>query len=135
MPKYCHTRIPCPTCPFRRDTPGTIPVRLYAERIIEITSMVAPEDGQGGGFPCHKTVDHDDRDRATELECAGALIFAYKLGQTSQTIRIAERLGLVDPELVESSHWPEVFDSVEEMLETALDANNKKAAGRRRRRR
>ena len=129
--KLCHVTKPCASCPFRRDGDGFTPVRLYTERVHEVVSVVAPIDGRGGTFPCHKTVDHDDRDPDTERECAGALIFAYKLGASSQMTRIAERLGLIDPELAEGAHR-EIFDTLDEMLETALDY--KPAAGRRKRR-
>jgi len=130
MPKYIHTAKPCISCPFRRDADGVTPIRLYRARIIEIASAVAPANGQGGGFPCHKTVDHDERDPRRELECAGALIFAYKQGEVSQLVRIMERMGGIDRELAEGEH-PDVFDSIDEMLATALD-NPKRAAGRRR---
>lgn len=113
-----HVKVPCKQCPFRRDEGA---VRLRADRIIEITDLVAPPDGQGGTFPCHKTVDHDDRQPAKELQCAGAIIFGYKQGTSSQFVRICERLGGIDPALADSERWPEIFDDVDEMLETALD--------------
>lgn len=116
-----HCKVPCKECPFRREGG----VRLYAARIDEIVSVVAPIDGCGGTFPCHKTVDHDDCDERSELQCAGAIIFAYKQGTSSQYIRICERLGGVDRALAEGD-WPEIFDDVDEMLATAIDNQPKK---------
>lgn len=117
MTKRCHMPKPCDDCPFRRENG----IRLYAERIVEIVGCVAPEDMQGGNFPCHKTVEHDARDRRSELECTGGLIFAYKQGLSSQGTRIAERLGLIDPALADQP-WPEIFDDLDEMLGQAIDA-------------
>lgn len=108
--KRCHVPTPCNNCPFRKV--GGI--RLRRARVLELHD-------KGGAFPCHKTVDHDDRDRSTERECAGAIIFAYKEEGpgAGQMLRVSERLGLVDPALAEDEH-PEIFDSLDEMLEVAL---------------
>ena len=130
MKELCHMPRPCVGCPFLRDGDGVKPVRLYADRIVEIVGAIAPEDSRGSNFPCHKTVDHDNRNRQTEKECTGGLIFAYKLGQTSQLTRICERLGLIDPMLADEGEWPEVFDSLDEMLATAIDAKPKRKRAR-----
>jgi hypothetical protein len=114
--KRSHVARPCANCPFRRE--GGI--RLRPGRIREILGVVTPDRGPGGTFPCHKTVNHDARDHATELECAGALIFAYKQGTSTQMMRISERLGLMDPDLATGDH-PEIFDDADEWLETAED--------------
>lgn len=124
--KRCHPPKPCNNCPFRRK--GGI--RLRRGRIIEIVDAVAPEDGQGGRMPCHKTVDHDAREASTELDCTGGLIFGYKLGLSSQMTRISERLGLIDRGLADDPH-PEVFDDLAEMLGTALDGPPKRRSRRR----
>ncbi len=115
---------PCPECPFRRDGHGGTPVRLVQPRIHEIVRSVAPADGQGTTFPCHKTVIHGDRDLRAELQCAGALIFAYKQGAATQHTRIMERLGVIDPALATGDH-PEIFDDEDEMLATALDLRDR----------
>jgi len=124
---HCHTPAPCKTCPFRKEGG----VRLAKSRIREIIDMIGAvkmpraNGGQGGRFPCHKTVDRDDEGETTlgggrELECAGALILLYKLeGPGSNFIRIMERLGMVDRALCDEPH-PEVFDTVAQMLRTAL---------------
>jgi hypothetical protein len=126
---------PCSDCPFRRV--GGI--RLTPDRVEEIAGMML--DGQGGTFPCHKTVDYGREDReadedgdgigfgnkngrraigAKEVHCAGALIFAEKNGNATQMMRIAERLRLYDArKLMGSPVVAEVFDSIDEMMETA----------------
>jgi hypothetical protein len=118
---------PCSDCPFRRV--GGI--RLTPDRVEEIAGMML--DGQGGTFPCHKTVDYgqedDDGDGDSltwrpsgtkEVHCAGALIFAEKLGNATQMMRIAERLRMYDArKLMGSPAVAEVFDSIDEMMETA----------------
>ncbi len=111
LPKLAHPSKPCNDCPFRREGG----VRLSAERIRDITSAVAPEDGNGEPFTCHKTTPKRQR-----LHCAGALVLAFKLGRPSQIARTATSLGLVAPHVVEAQD-PEIFDTVEEMLQTALD--------------
>lgn len=108
--KLCHMPAACDDCPFRRDGG----VRLRDGRIRDLAQNAA------GAFPCHKTVNRAKRNRATEIECAGAIIFAYKTDTTTQMLRISERLGMVDPRLAGGGH-PEIFDSLEEMLETADD--------------
>jgi hypothetical protein len=112
-----HVAKPCSNCPFRRE--GGI--RLYADRIREIVELhVAPANGQGSSFPCHKTVDHDERDPRTEKQCAGALIFMYKNEASTQISRVMERIRATDPDLCHGDH-PEIFDDLDQMLEHALD--------------
>lgn len=125
--QHCHPPAPCGNCPFRKE--GGI--RLAKERIREIVDMIGAvkqpraNGGQGGRFPCHKTVDRENEaDHAPrgdrELECTGALILVYKLGgPASNFIRVMERIGVIDPKLHTEPH-PEVFDSVAEMLRTAI---------------
>ena len=119
--KVCHMPVPCDDCPFRRE--GGI--RLREGRTRDLAQNAA------GAFPCHKTVNHDKRNRATEIECAGAIIFAYKTDTTTQMLRISERLGMVDPRLADDEH-PEIFDSLDEMLETADDKPRTRARSSRR---
>lgn len=107
---YCHMPEPCSNCPFRREGG----VRLREARIRELAAN-AP-----AAFPCHKTVNRDRRNPRTERECAGAIMFAYNADVTTQMLRISERLGKIDPAFAAGDH-EEIFDSVEEMLETAED--------------
>lgn len=109
--ELAHPQKPCKDCPFRRE--GGI--RLRAGRIEEIVACVAPEDGQGASFQCHKT----RKKGAKHLLCAGALIFAFKQGASSQYTRVLERLGAIDRNLCDGDH-PEIFDDIDEMLETAI---------------
>ena len=102
---------PCSNCPFRKD----IPPFLRPERVREIQrSLVRSE------FPCHKTTTHDDDGDyvpkpGEEMHCAGALILKEKLGQSSQMMRIAERLGMYDHTKLDMG--APVFDSFDEMYE------------------
>jgi hypothetical protein len=117
--KRCHVPVPCNDCPFRKV--GGI--RLRTARIVELAD-------KGGAFPCHKTVDNDARDPRSELDCAGAWIFMFKIGASNQMARISERLGLVDRELHDGEH-PAIFDTLAEMLATADDRHGRKEPSRR----
>lgn len=119
---------PCNDCPFRREGG----VRLYRARIREIVAGVT--GNPGSSFPCHKTVQYDveEDDEQGELDaatrdashCAGALIFAHKQEAYPQLIRIMGRLGMYDPERLEEQDT--IFDSLHEMLASALDASRAK---------
>jgi hypothetical protein len=82
----------------------------------------------GGEFPCHKTLKAVDDDQDGEehvvteksRHCAGALIFAEKNGTATQMMRISERLRLYDPSKLEGQD--DVFDDMDEMLASAVDA-------------
>jgi hypothetical protein len=110
LPPYGMTT-PCSNCPFRKD----ITPFLRPERVREIErSLVRSE------FPCHKTTKHDDDGEYVghtdqEMHCAGALILKEKLGQSSQMMRIAERLGMYDHTKLDMN--APVFDSFDEMYE------------------
>ena len=122
---------PCGNCPFLRTSKA---IRLTRERVEEIAGMML--DSQGGVFPCHKTTveGEDDEggcdlvDGPNTLHCAGALIFAEKNGTATQMMRIAERFNHdgngYDPRKLNTE--ADVFNSVEEMLETALDKKRKR---------
>lgn len=105
---------PCANCPFRRE--GGIPLR--PGRIREIAGMML--DSQGGSFPCHRTVDQDDREESSEQHCAGALAFAHKQYVMPQLARIMMRLGAFNPDKLES--LDEVWNDINEWLdcETAV---------------
>lgn len=91
----------CADCPFRSDVPFH---GLSADRIEEIAGSL--RDGEV--FHCHKTLDYDRADETGQGEgtpvvessqmCAGALATMEKGGEVSQVVRVAERLGLYDPE-------------------------------------
>lgn len=85
---------PCPHCPFRTDIPGY----LRPERARQIARDVA----SGAEFPCHQTTEHDDDGDAHAVAdsqmCAGATIAMMKGGGPNQILRIAERVGMWDPE-------------------------------------
>lgn len=126
--KRCHPPRPCNNCPFRREGG----VRLYPARVCEIVEAVAPNNGQGASFACHKTTGAAGTPvKGSMLECTGGLIFAYKQGVTSQLTRIMERLGLVDEKLaLGNDDWPAILDDLDEMLETAR--RSRQPRGRRR---
>jgi hypothetical protein len=132
---------PCPECPFRRGDSG--PVRLMSGRVDEIAGIML---GGRGDFPCHKTTvptdddDFEDGDACgsrvatrDSLHCAGALIFAAKNGTSSQMMRVAERLGMYDESKLDQASFPEVFDDIDEMRATALDAGRPRRRSRGRR--
>jgi hypothetical protein len=105
---------PCSHCPFRND----IPPFLTRSRVREIQRSLERSE-----FPCHGTVTYDDegepvRARGEEAHCAGALILKEKLGESSQMMRIAERLGMYDPSKLKMD--APVYDSFEEMAEASI---------------
>lgn len=118
---FCHPPTPCKDCPFRREGG----VRLYAARIKEIAGVVAPDDGHGGTFACHKTTGVCGGPATQQLECTGALIFAYKQGVTSNFIRIMERIGMVNVDELAMGEHPEIFDDVDDMLTAAIQPRTK----------
>lgn len=129
MSSYSMTK-PCPECPFRRGGEGMTPVRLTRGRVREIAGLML--NPQGGEFPCHKTTGILNGERCAtrdSIHCAGALIFAEKNSNHTQMMRVAGRLGLYDPGKLEGHD--EVFDDMEEMLASALDARMPRARGRR----
>lgn len=82
---------PCKDCPFLRSSGY-----LTKARARQIATEVISERT----FTCHKTnvIDEDGGVRETRdsQHCAGALIFAEKLGRPNQMMRTAERLGMYD---------------------------------------
>ncbi len=106
---------PCPKCPFRND----IPPFLLPPRVQEIKrSLVRAE------FPCHNTIEHDEEGgyvrSGDEMHCAGALILMEKEGQSSQMMRIAERLGMYDRTKLDMA--APVYDSFSEMYDASVEA-------------
>jgi hypothetical protein len=103
-------RSPCADCPFRKPSV----LRLRPERIREIARAVAPRDGQGGEFPCHKTTEVGGAPSDAETQCAGALIFAEKHDRPTQMMRIMERIGMYDRTALDSADL--VWDDVQEWV-------------------
>lgn len=114
------TAAPCAKCPFRRD----VPIYLRRGRRAEIAAALL----SGGDFACHATVDYstaeddddddvDDDDvvlvdTAGSTSCAGAAKALLLDGTTSNWLRVAERLGLVDLERV-AERGPDVWGIAE----------------------
>lgn len=112
---------PCPECPFRR-TDGA--VRLSRGRAHQVAQNMV--EWHGGSFPCHKT-NRETGGKGPVQYCAGALIFCAKNNDagrgSNQSVAVAHTLGLFNPDEMEAQD--EVFDTVEEMEATALDAPKK----------
>jgi hypothetical protein len=106
---------PCAHCPFRSD----IPPFLTRERVREIEHALERSE-----FPCHETTEHDDdgeyMSTREEAHCAGALILKEKLGESSQMMRIAERLGMYDPRKLKMD--APVYESFDEMAAACAGA-------------
>lgn len=89
--KYDMTQ-PCDACPFLEKNKHA----FTKDRLRDLS---------GSEFPCHKTADsiEDEEEGGSEykanadsLHCAGALIFLEKRGQSTQMMRIMERMGGYD---------------------------------------
>lgn len=119
---------PCHDCPFRND----IRPFIRSERVWEIQEGLVR-----GEFPCHKTTEHRDDEEGEpeyvptdgEIHCAGALILMEKLGESSQMMRISERLGLYDRTKLNMA--APVYDSWEEMYEAHVEEEERQDAKRR----
>ena len=89
---------PCAHCPFRKD----VPIYLRQDRREEIADTIR----RGSWFPCHETTSDDGEGDlyagADAVECAGSAKAIMADGGTTQTMRIAERLGMVDLDTVET---------------------------------
>lgn len=107
----------CTDCPFRadRDFHG-----LRAERVADIAQSLR----DGATFHCHSTLDYslsEELDESGEpcspvVEksqfCAGALATMEQGGEPNQIVRIAERLGIYDPEEFDWESQP-VFEGLD----------------------
>ena len=85
--------------------------------------------GMGRGeFPCHKTTREDEDGDLEEgpksSHCAGALLFSEKNDAPTQMMRICERLGMYDRTKLRGADL--VFDSLSEMLRTAISLRRSK---------
>lgn len=87
-------KAPCVNCPFRIGQ-GEL-FGLAPDRITEIVRAPA--------FQCHKTVDYDVEDDEAPgagnkpQQCAGLMAVLHREGRPNQIMRIAERLGALDPD-------------------------------------
>lgn len=104
---------PCNDCPFRRE--GGI--RLNRARLVNIDAMVAPPDGQGAPFACHKTTGAAGTKPAEESHCAGAIIYAENCGTAAQFVRILFR---ITRHRVEFTDRDAIVGSRAELLKLAL---------------
>lgn len=89
---------PCGNCPFRADRPAF----LDRDRAQEIADSLEAD----ASFHCHKTLDYDTEDGSGEVtdsskHCAGALIILEREESPSQMMRIGERLGMYDRDLLD----------------------------------
>jgi hypothetical protein len=126
MSKPYNAPQPCHNCPFLRV--GHIP--LTPGRVREISRLMCSSNG--GEFPCHKTTissrDGGECVSTTDsLHCAGALIYAEKNGNATQMMRIAERLGMYDPQALMSDARVValVFDDEQQMLDGHARSNRR----------
>lgn len=123
--KQFSLKVPCETCPFRKEGG----YRVYGERIEEIINSDKL-------FDCHKTVkygsrDSDKRDDDAKV-CAGFIIMHEKDPGLygNQMLQVASRLGVFDiAEFRESNPaWDDVFDTREELLKAHPPRNKKEKA-------
>lgn len=89
---------PCGNCPFRNDRPAY----LDRGRAQEIADSLAADES----FHCHKTLDYATEDGTPDVtknskHCAGALILMEREGKPNQMMRIGERLGMYDRDLLD----------------------------------
>lgn len=99
-------RAACAKCPFRTD----VPPYLRPGRAAEIAKALR----EGGEFPCHETTERrvDEAgeaylaDGARSRFCAGAMATMLTEGQPNQMLRIAIRLGWLDPDRLAAADIP-----------------------------
>lgn len=97
-------RTPCPKCPFRSKFKGDADY-LRPGRRAGIARVLL----EGGDFPCHETIDHDDDGCDGEpdacasggVTCAGAALVMLRGGHEGP-LKMAMRLGLVNPDEFET---------------------------------
>lgn len=121
MDKRYTLRQPCNNCPFRPD----VKPYLRPDRAQEIARSLR----EGGEFACHKTtVPVDTDDDGTDLAdipgvsrfCAGALATMEREGASNQMTRIAERLGLYNPDTLNADALP-VYASLTDWVRSYQD--------------
>lgn len=104
-------KTPCKDCPFRTD----VKPYLRKERAKGISRALKQEQG---AFPCHKTVTYDDNGEKAgsrkEQHCAGALVMLERMNRPNQLMRIAQRLGVYKPQLLDMD--APVFDNTTQFI-------------------
>lgn len=98
---------PCGKCPFRTD----VPIYLRAERREQIARSLLVD---GADFHCHEHTVYDDESEQMEVGvdspmCAGAAKALLNRGGSTNTMRVVERLGMVDLDRIRSQ-GAEVWD-------------------------
>jgi len=95
---------PCKNCPFlKEEHQPKNSGWLGRERAKGIYASMVIQDYS---FPCHKTTTPDEDEMESKVtettqHCAGALILLDKENHANQMSRIAMRLGMYDPQLLE----------------------------------
>ncbi|MFC4236518.1 hypothetical protein ACFOY8_15035 [Thalassospira xianhensis] len=99
---------PCVDCPFRNDGKA---LKLAEGRLESILGgLLSQADGT---FHCHETVykegnenfDANGNYAPTEIhQCAGAASVMQKLGQDTQIVQVAMRMGIIKHDHYEKSH-------------------------------
>jgi hypothetical protein len=96
------TKPPCQHCPFRAKYHGERDYLREGRRAGIVESVL-----KGAMFPCHETVTHHDgddgevyADESKAEGCAGLDIVMLRAGASGQMMRIRERLGMLDPEVL-----------------------------------
>lgn len=90
---------PCAKCPFRAKFQGADDFLRPGRRRGIVTGLLQDDD-----FPCHETtVPQEDDEGWTDMvpgpdtvSCAGAALVMYRAGSDMVSLRIAERLGMLD---------------------------------------
>lgn len=110
---------PCKSCPFRKDVPGYLGKR----RAREIIDAILREDQT---FTCHKTITGErvEDEHGNEIgyapglqdqHCAGALLMEKRYGWPNKMPRIAQLMGIFDPEALRDDKT--VFETESAMIE------------------
>lgn len=120
-PEIFKQRVPCSTCPFKKDGGVRHTPEMMASYIAHHTTY------PGATFPCHKSVpESDDRTgwsawQDGQVLCAGGLLFAAKVGAENGIMAFGRAVGWYDPEAQTPEERALVFDSVDEMLAAAVE--------------
>jgi hypothetical protein len=105
---------PCDNCPFLKSMSYLRPARAR-----ELAENALSWDGQA--FWCHKTLDQftvATNTKSDAMHCAGSAILSEKHGIVTQSLRIAGRLGLYNPDQLRGHDL--VYESLEEMVDGHL---------------
>ena len=98
-------KVPCKTCPFRREPKGLR--GLGCERAQEIVDSLMADKN----FTCHDDLDKPEPKRQ---HCVGAMLMLEKINRPNQMMRIAERLHYYDRAALKGAD--DVFDDFEEWV-------------------